>query len=87
MARHGRLIGRQEGLAPADFGGGRAEFEGAREEGELFLLTMHPHVIGHRSRMPLLSRLVNHMKQRGGCWFAAHAQVGEWCHDQATPLL
>jgi peptidoglycan-N-acetylglucosamine deacetylase len=65
----------------------RAEFEGAWEEGGLFLLTMHPHVIGHRSRMPLLSRLVDHMKQKGGCWFATHAEVAQWCRDQATPPL
>jgi peptidoglycan/xylan/chitin deacetylase (PgdA/CDA1 family) len=65
----------------------RVEFEGTWEEGGLFLLTMHPHVIGHRSRMPLLSRLVDHMKQKGGCWFAAHAKVAEWCRDQATPPL
>lgn len=61
----------------------QAEFDGAWEEGGLFLLTMHPHVIGHRSRMPLLSRLVAHMKRKGGCWFATHAQVAEWCRDQA----
>ncbi|MCB8878193.1 polysaccharide deacetylase family protein [Acidisoma silvae] len=65
----------------------RAEFDGAWEEGGLFLLTMHPHVIGHRSRMPLLARLVEHMKQKGGCWFATHAQVAAWCRDQAVPPL
>ena len=29
----------------------KAEFDGAWDEGGLFLLTMHPHVIGHRSRI------------------------------------
>jgi peptidoglycan/xylan/chitin deacetylase (PgdA/CDA1 family) len=62
----------------------RAEFDGAWEERGLFLLTMHPHVIGHRSRVPLLQRLIEHMKQRGGCWFATHAQVAAWCRDQAS---
>jgi peptidoglycan-N-acetylglucosamine deacetylase len=62
----------------------RAEFDGAWEESGLFLLTMHPHVIGHRSRMPLLSHLVEHMKQKGACWFATHAQVAQWCRGQAT---
>jgi peptidoglycan/xylan/chitin deacetylase (PgdA/CDA1 family) len=61
-----------------------AEFEGAWEERGLFLLTMHPHVIGHRSRLPLLRRLIEHMKQKGGCWFATHAQVAAWCRDQAN---
>jgi peptidoglycan/xylan/chitin deacetylase (PgdA/CDA1 family) len=59
-----------------------AEFDGAWEEGGLFLLTMHPHVIGHRSRMPLLGRLIAHMKARGKCWFATHAQVARWCKEQ-----
>lgn len=62
----------------------RAEFEGAWEERGLFLLTMHPHVIGHRSRVPLLRRLVEHMKTKGGCWFATHAQVAAWCRDRAA---
>ncbi|MEO8715126.1 MAG: polysaccharide deacetylase [Acetobacteraceae bacterium] len=59
----------------------RAEFDGAWEEGGLFLLTMHPHISGHRSRVPVLARLIAHMKARGGCWFATHAQVAEWCRD------
>lgn len=61
----------------------RAEFDGAWEEGGMFLLTMHPHIIGHRSRLPLLDRLIGHMKQRGGCWFATHEQVARWCRDRA----
>jgi peptidoglycan/xylan/chitin deacetylase (PgdA/CDA1 family) len=60
----------------------RAEFDGAWQEGGLFLLTMHPHIIGHRSRLPLLERLIGHMRTRGGCWFATHAQVATWCRDR-----
>ena len=36
----------------------RREFDGAVAEGGLFLLTMHPHIIGHRSRMAILEELV-----------------------------
>jgi len=61
----------------------RLEFDGAWEEGGLFLLTMHPHVIGHRSRMPLLANLIAHMKARGQCWFATHEQVARWCKENA----
>jgi hypothetical protein len=61
----------------------RAEFDGAWEEGGLYLLTMHPHVIGHRSRIALLERLVRHMRARGGCWFATHDQVARWCRERA----
>jgi peptidoglycan/xylan/chitin deacetylase (PgdA/CDA1 family) len=56
-----------------------AEFDGAWDEGGLFLLTMHPHIIGHRSRLSLLERLIRHAKAKGGCWFATHAQVAQWC--------
>ncbi len=62
----------------------RAEFDGAWQEGGLFLLTMHPHIIGHRSRIALLERLVAHMQAKGGCWFATHAQVAAWCRDHAA---
>jgi peptidoglycan/xylan/chitin deacetylase (PgdA/CDA1 family) len=61
----------------------RAEFDGALAEGGLFLLTMHPHVIGHRSRMALLERLIAHIKSRGKVWFATHEQVARWCKDNA----
>lgn len=62
----------------------RAEFEGALAEGGLFLLTMHPHHIGHRSRLPLLDRLIGQMKATGQCWFATHAEVAGWCRDHAA---
>jgi peptidoglycan/xylan/chitin deacetylase (PgdA/CDA1 family) len=61
-----------------------AEFEGAWDEGGLFLLTMHPHVTGHRSRLPVLERLIRHAKAKGKCWFATHAQVAQWCKDHAA---
>jgi peptidoglycan/xylan/chitin deacetylase (PgdA/CDA1 family) len=64
-----------------------AEFEGAWAEGGLFLLTMHPHVIGHRSRLPLLERLIVRMKARPGVWFGTHAEVARWCAEQASPPL
>lgn len=53
----------------------RAEFDGAYDEGTLFILTMHPHVIGHRSRIALLERLVEYMRSREGVWFATHEQI------------
>jgi peptidoglycan/xylan/chitin deacetylase (PgdA/CDA1 family) len=61
----------------------RAEFDGAWQEGGLFLLTLHPHISGHRSRLPVLERLIAHAKARGGCWFATHAQVAKWARDNA----
>ena len=62
----------------------KAEFDGAYAEGGMFLLTMHPHVIGHRSRMPLLERLIRYAKARGDVWFATHEQVARWCKANAV---
>jgi peptidoglycan/xylan/chitin deacetylase (PgdA/CDA1 family) len=53
----------------------RREFEGALAEGGLFLLTMHPHVIGYRSRLFILEELIAYMRSTGSVWFATHAQV------------
>jgi peptidoglycan/xylan/chitin deacetylase (PgdA/CDA1 family) len=61
----------------------RAEFDGAHAEGGMFLLTMHPHVIGHRSRIGLLDRLVQHMRAKGDVWFATHEEVARHVRDQA----
>jgi peptidoglycan/xylan/chitin deacetylase (PgdA/CDA1 family) len=51
------------------------EFDGAWDEGGLFLLTMHPHVIGYRSRLFILEELIRYMQAKGGVWFATHQNV------------
>jgi peptidoglycan/xylan/chitin deacetylase (PgdA/CDA1 family) len=53
----------------------RREFDGAYEDGGLFVLTMHPHVIGYHSRMFILEELIRHMQSRPGVWFATHRDV------------
>jgi peptidoglycan/xylan/chitin deacetylase (PgdA/CDA1 family) len=55
------------------------EFEAAYATGGLFQLTMHPHVIGHRSRFVVLTELLSHIASRPGVWFATHEQVAEVC--------
>jgi peptidoglycan/xylan/chitin deacetylase (PgdA/CDA1 family) len=55
----------------------RDEFDVARAEGGLFQLTMHPHIIGHRSRLVVLAELLDHITSRSDVWFATHAQVAE----------
>jgi peptidoglycan/xylan/chitin deacetylase (PgdA/CDA1 family) len=52
----------------------RRELEGARAEGGVFQLTMHPHIIGARSRIWILEEIFRHAKSLDG-WFATHAQV------------
>jgi peptidoglycan/xylan/chitin deacetylase (PgdA/CDA1 family) len=61
----------------------RAEFDGTHAENGLFLLTMHPHVIGHRSRIAMLDRLVEYMKSKPGVWFGTHEEVARWCREKA----
>ena len=61
----------------------RREFDGAVAENGLFLLTMHPHIIGHRSRMAILEELVQHIKATPGVWFATHEEVARYCKAQA----
>lgn len=61
----------------------RREFDGAHAEGGLFLLTCHPHIIGHRSRIGVLKSLIAHMKGAGDVWFATHADVARWCASEA----
>lgn len=58
-----------------------AEFDGAYEEDGLFLLTMHPHIIGHRSRIRMLEELIGYIRSHTGVWFATHAEVAQYCKD------
>jgi peptidoglycan-N-acetylglucosamine deacetylase len=61
----------------------RREFDGAYHEGGLFLLTMHPHIIGHRSRMSVLEELIQHIRSRAGVWFATHEDLARYVKTQA----
>ncbi len=61
----------------------RREFDGAYGERGLFLLTMHPHIIGHRSRMSVLEELIQHMRARPGVWFATHEQIARYVKEHA----
>ena len=56
-----------------------AEFDGAYREGGAFILTMHPHVIGHRSRITVLERLIDYISGHSGVWFATHEQIATEC--------
>jgi peptidoglycan/xylan/chitin deacetylase (PgdA/CDA1 family) len=59
------------------------EFDKAYEEGTMFLLTTHPHIIGHRSRIVILEELIAHIQAKGDVWFATHQQVAEFVKAQA----
>ena len=62
----------------------RREFDAAYDEGGIFQLTMHPHVIGYRSRIWILEEIIRHAKARPGVWFATHADVVRWAKEHAA---
>jgi peptidoglycan/xylan/chitin deacetylase (PgdA/CDA1 family) len=53
----------------------RDEFDVAYDERTMVVLTMHPHVVGHRSRVAQMERLVEYMKSKPGVWFATLEQI------------
>jgi peptidoglycan/xylan/chitin deacetylase (PgdA/CDA1 family) len=61
----------------------RDDFDVAYREGTLFVLTLHPHVVGMRSRVIYLDRLIQHMKVKPGVWFATGEQVARYVKQQA----
>lgn len=65
----------------------KAEFDMAWEERGLFILTMHPHVIGHRARMAMLDRLVTYMKSKPGVWFGTHEEIARHVRAAAGTRL
>jgi peptidoglycan/xylan/chitin deacetylase (PgdA/CDA1 family) len=60
------------------------EFEAAYADGALFQLTMHPHIIGYRSRIWILEEIIRAAKAKGDVWFATHAEIAAWCRDHAA---
>ena len=59
------------------------EFDVAREEGTVFVLTMHPHYIGHRSRIVVLRELVEYLVSFPDAWFGTHEEAVRWVRQQA----
>ena len=56
----------------------RAEFDGAYQEKTMFILTMHPHISGHRSRIVAIDKLITYMKSKPGVWFATLEQIANY---------
>ncbi|MBY0489314.1 MAG: polysaccharide deacetylase [Gemmatimonadaceae bacterium] len=61
------------------------EFDKAYEEGTMFVLTLHPHVSGHRSRIVALEQLIAHIQAKGvgKVWWATHADAAEYVRAAA----
>jgi peptidoglycan/xylan/chitin deacetylase (PgdA/CDA1 family) len=56
----------------------KREFDRAYREGGLFLLTMHPHVTGYRSRIFILEELIRHIQDHDDVWFGTHADIARF---------
>jgi peptidoglycan-N-acetylglucosamine deacetylase len=61
----------------------RDDFDVAYQEGTLFILTLHPHVVGMRSRIIYLDRLMHHIKGKPGVWFATGEQIARFVKQEA----
>jgi peptidoglycan/xylan/chitin deacetylase (PgdA/CDA1 family) len=60
------------------------EFDRAYAEAGMFQLTMHPHIIGHRSRMVILEELVDYIAGHKAVWWATHAEIAEYVRDASA---
>jgi peptidoglycan-N-acetylglucosamine deacetylase len=54
------------------------EFDGAYAEHTMFVLTLHPHVSGHRAPLHHLDQFIGYMKSKPGVWFATCEQVARY---------
>jgi len=61
----------------------RREFDAAYAQGGIFQLTMHPHIIGYRSRIFIVEEVIRHAQARAGVWFATYREVAEWAKAHA----
>jgi peptidoglycan-N-acetylglucosamine deacetylase len=60
----------------------RDEFDVAYREGTMLMLTFHPHIVGRRSRMVHLEKLIAYMKGKPGVWFATAEQIANYVKPQ-----
>lgn len=60
------------------------ELTGAVAEGGVFQLTMHPHIIGHRSRSWILDEVLSEARSLG-LWAATHADIVRHLREGARP--
>lgn len=46
----------------------------------------HPYISGRPGRATTLRRIIRHMKDAGGVWFATGSEVANWCLDEVFKL-
>jgi len=59
----------------------REEFDGAYDQRTMFVLTLHPHVSGHRAPLKHLDELIAYMRSKPGVWFATGEQIARYLKD------
>ena len=61
------------------------EFDKAYDEGTMLVMTMHPHISGHRSRIVALEQLIAHIEAKGAgkVWWTTHAAAAEYVRTAA----
>jgi peptidoglycan-N-acetylglucosamine deacetylase len=64
----------------------RREFDAAYQEGGIFQLTMHPHIIGYRSRIWLLEEIIRHAQSHANVWCATHGDIARWALAHAESV-
>lgn len=60
----------------------RRELDVAWEEGGLFQVTLHPHHVGHRSRIFILEEILMLAQSKGDVWFCTHAELARYCAEE-----
>lgn len=59
----------------------RADFDAAWNHGGLWAAIWHPFVSGRLARAEAMVGLIEHMKSKGGVWFATLAEIGAYVDD------
>jgi len=62
----------------------KEEFDGAYEQRTMFVLTLHPHVSGHRAPLHHLDQFIAYMKSKPGVWFATGEQMARYVRQGQT---
>ncbi|MQR02570.1 polysaccharide deacetylase family protein [Glaciimonas soli] len=61
----------------------KRELDGAIEDGGIFQLTMHPHIITPRSRIWILDEIIRYAKDKDG-WFATHEEIARYVSQEPS---
>ncbi len=58
------------------------EFDGAYQNRTMLILTLHPHVSGHRAPIKRLDEFITYMQSKPGVWFATCEQIARYVQSK-----